>query len=277
MPTTTTADPTQQPLDTTNIKILVPKVQISPYGSTAVWNEDDGWLDLGLLDADTLKFDFPQDKHDVMAGSPQYVAARFKTGMNGKCDFTLAEMSVRARQLALGHNIDETATLVATSSGTVAAGATVNGFTYAAVIPVTLPTPGQVVKIICTDAVLTTRVVYGRVRSCSVGGVVVFENPIELAPTAGDVVATIDYTMSVIGGSFFRNWRARILLSATDNSLHVVELLKVNVTTGFQIQASETKHAMLPVSLECLGQTQTIDSRRQLVLAKYYDKPSMVL
>lgn len=279
MPTTTVADPTQQPLDINRNKIFVPKVQVSPYGSSAVWNQDDGWLDLGFIDPDTLKFDFNKDKHDVMIGSPQYVANRFVTGMSGKVDFTLGEISPRAIELALGHNIGETVNAVTSSSGTVAASPapTTTTFTYASAIPSALPSAGDTIRIVTTDPVLTTRTQYATVQSCDGSGNVVLAAALEIAPTAGDAVVTVDYILHYIGGNYFKNWRSRIILSATDNSLHIVELLKANITTGFQLQTSNTKHASLPVSLECLGQTQTISGRKQLVLAKYYEKPSMVL
>jgi len=69
-------------------------------------------------------------------------------------------------------------------------------------------------------------------------------------------------------------------MSATDDSLSVVELLKVNVTTGFAPDFKDGKQAaILPMSMECIGLTQTVGTpaRKQVVLARYYEMPTMFL
>lgn len=279
-PTIITANSSQDPLSAYNIKVGVPQLHVTPYGSSANWNEVEGWLPLGLVEPGTVKFDFTKEKYDVMAGSPQTVKARFIVGHAGKVDLSLFEIDPRARELSLGHNIGQADSIKAATSGAVAGTPTATSFDYDTA-PATAPQAGDRIKLTVTDAQLGgTRVVYGRVQSFS-GSTVTLTDPLEMIPTAADVIdGVVEYHTHQIGGNYFKNYRARIMMSATDDSLSVVELLKVNVTTGFAPDFKDGKQAaILPLSMECIGLTQTVGTpaRKQVVLARYYEMPKMFL
>lgn len=271
------SDPAADPLSSHSIKLGSVVLDVAPRGAAVVWDEVENWLRMGMINPGSLKFDFPKDKYDVEGGSPRTVKKRFITAHRGSVDATLQEIDIRSRELALGHNIGVQAGAVAGMN------TTLDGAVLAADQTITLTAVTAAMKIGVTLAFYAAAgetindATFRRIIAIN-GNDVTLENPVGKDYADLSKVDVVDYFQHVIGGNYLQDYQARVVISCTDDSLQIVQLPLVNITTGYAPDMGDgTKAIMLPVKLEAIGQSVLVNGRKQVVIGYHYEKPSMYI